>query len=127
MIVAKHGLLAAARLRKQVDGIRRVVIARTDGIALYDDVPLEQRDGAAALTAAVLGLADTSSASLDLDEVQFTFTMGAHGSLFVVPVDHQHLLAIVAEAGVDTVALASAAQSEIAVLRRLAGPAMAVS
>ncbi|MDN4474176.1 roadblock/LC7 domain-containing protein [Demequina zhanjiangensis] len=127
MIVAKHGLLAAARLRKQVDGIRRVVIARTDGIALYDDVPLEQRDGAAALTAAVLGLADTSSASLDLDEVQFTFTMGAQGSLFVVPVDHQHLLAIVAEAGVDTVALASAAQSEIAVLRRLAGPAMAVS
>ncbi len=127
MIVAKHGLLAAARLRKQVEGIRRVVIARTDGIAMYDDVPLEQRDGAAALTAAVLGLADTSSNAMDLDDIRFTFTMGADGCLFVVPVDDAHLLAIVAEAWVDTVALAAAAQTEIASLRRLSGPMMAAT
>ena len=49
MILAKHGLLAGARLRQNVDEVRRVIVARTDGIALYDDVPLEKRDGAAAL------------------------------------------------------------------------------
>ncbi len=125
MIVPKHGLLCAARLRKQVAGVRRVIIARTDGIALYDDVPLEQRDGAAALTATVLGLAETASTSLDLSKVHFSVTMSADGCLFVYPIDEGHLLAITADVHVDAGALGAAAHAEAQALRRLSSSAMA--
>lgn len=125
MILAKHGLLAGARLRQDVDEVRRVIVARTDGIALYDDVPLEQRDGAAALTATVLGLAAASSASLELDSVHFTATVSADGCLFVYPIDATHLLAVVTGPRVDTGALGEAALREVDAMRKLSGSPVA--
>ncbi len=125
MIVPKHGLLCAARLRRQVPGVTRVIIARTDGIALYDDVPLEQRDGGAALTAAVLGLGETASSSLDLGVLQFGITMSSERCLVVYPIDGAHLLAIIAQVDVDLGALGAAGHHEVETLRSLSGVSMA--
>lgn len=127
MIIAKHGLLAAARLRKVVPGVQRVIVARTDGIAMYDDVPLEARDGGAALTAAVVGLAATSTRAFGLGAAGVASVRGERGTLVVAPVDGGHLLAILIE-GVEDASVAEASgavRDEAERLRALSGLAVA--
>ncbi|WP_084077751.1 hypothetical protein [Demequina sp. NBRC 110057] len=121
MIVAKHGLLAAARVRQELPGTRRVIVARADGIALYDDVPLEQRDGAAALTAAVNGLAATAATSFDLGMAGASITIAEGGALVVCPIDAGHLLAILTDAEADLLRAATLAGQEAERLRVLSG------
>ncbi|WP_062072387.1 roadblock/LC7 domain-containing protein [Demequina sediminicola] len=101
MILEKHGMMSAARLKKCIPGTQRVIIARTDGLALYDDVQFAARDGAAALTAATLGLAATATNGFGLGAAEVSVLRGELGTLVVAPVDAGHLLALVVEPTVD--------------------------
>lgn len=121
MIIHKHGLLAGARLRQLVPGILRVIIARTDGIPLYDDVPLKERDGGAALTAAILGLAATATAAFGLGAARASITAGEGGSIVLAPVDAGHVLAILMDAEADPIAGGDAVVDEAERLRVLSG------
>ncbi|WP_084105405.1 roadblock/LC7 domain-containing protein [Demequina sp. NBRC 110056] len=124
MIVPKHGLLAGAQLKRAVPQITRVIIARTDGIALYDDVSLAARDGGAALTAALVGLAATVTRGFGMGAAESATVRGEHGLLVVAPVDAAHLLAAVVDPGpdgVDEAAVAAAVRVQAERLRVLSG------
>ncbi|WP_084038080.1 roadblock/LC7 domain-containing protein [Demequina sp. NBRC 110053] len=123
MIIPKHGLLVGARLRKDLTGLSRLIIARTDGIALYDDVPLRERDGGAALTAAMLGLAATATAAFGLGAARVSTTVGEDGVVVLAPVDAGHVLAILLDAGADVASAAEAVMREAERLRVLSGMA----
>ncbi|WP_061962492.1 roadblock/LC7 domain-containing protein [Demequina flava] len=128
MIIPKHGLLVAARLKRSVTGIERVIISRTDGIALYDDVPLAARDGAAALTAATVGLAATATSSFALGAARLAVLEGEAGSLVIAPVDAGHLLAVVLGADVPVGdAVREVVQRESEWLRSMSGMARVAS
>ncbi|WP_084102704.1 hypothetical protein [Demequina sp. NBRC 110051] len=125
MIVPKHGLISAARLRQSLAGVRRVIIARADGIALYDDVPLAERDGGAALTAAVNGLAATVATSFTLGVAGANITLAEQGALVVCLIDAGHLLAILVDAQTDLTAALRAAGAEAEHLRALSNTRIA--
>lgn len=123
MIIPKHGLLTAARLRQKVRGVTRVIIARTDGIALYDDVPLKERDGGAALTAAILGLAATATSAFGLGAARASLTVGETGTVVLAPVDAGHVLAMLMDADADPIAGGDAVLEEAERLRTISGMA----
>lgn len=127
MIVHQHGQLAAVRLRSQVSGVTRVIVARTDGIAMYDDVAFEARDGGAALTAAILGLAATSSSSFGLGMLDISVTVGDRGMLLVTQIDAGHVLGVLLEADADLGAATEVALDQAAWLRSRARPDQAAA
>ncbi len=127
MIVPKHGMLASARLRNEVAGVRRVMLSRSDGLAMYDDAKLGERDSGAALTATIQGIAQGSAKTLALGSVLFTVTMCDAGCVFVYPVDSAHLLAVVTDPKVDTGRLGDVVHSLLENLGTNSLPAKATS
>ncbi|WP_062072394.1 roadblock/LC7 domain-containing protein [Demequina sediminicola] len=125
MIVAKHGMLVAARVKQALPGVERVIVARTDGIALYDDVPLAARDGAAAVTAATVGLAATATASFGMGAARLAVIHGESGALAMAPIDSGHLLAVVvdADSGYSDDQIARVVRAEAEWLRSFSGMA----
>lgn len=123
MIIPKHGLLAGARLRQELRGVTRVIVARTDGIALHDDVPLAARDGGAALTAAMLGLAATATAAFGLGAARASMTVGEEGTIVFAAVDAGHVLAVILDPDGDPLAAGDAVLREAERLRALSGMA----
>lgn len=101
MIVQKHGMLASARVKQSLPAATRVIVARTDGIALYDDESLAARDGAAALTAATLGVAVTTTVGFALGATDIAVLKAEAGHLVVAPVDGNYLLAVVLDKDAD--------------------------
>ncbi|WP_432494451.1 roadblock/LC7 domain-containing protein [Kineococcus gypseus] len=94
MIVKYHATRVTAALRRDVEGVRRVLIARTDGLAFHDDGPEADHASAAAVVAAVLGLAQRAAAAHVLGGLRSTTVRGADGTLVVYPVDQSHVLAV---------------------------------
>ncbi|WP_432495798.1 roadblock/LC7 domain-containing protein [Kineococcus auxinigenes] len=105
MIVKYHAARAGTVLRRGVEGVRRVLIARTDGLAFHDDGPEADHAGAAAVVAAVLGLAQRAAAANVLGELRCTTVRGADGNLVVYAVDHAHVLAVFTEPTANLVLL----------------------
>ncbi|WP_432546192.1 roadblock/LC7 domain-containing protein [Kineococcus sp. SYSU DK004] len=105
MIVKQHALRVSAALRREIDGVRRVVIARTDGLAFADDGPEHDHEATAAITATVLGIAQRAAASSGLGDFRTTTVRGADGCLVVHAVDSTHLLAVVTDPMVNLVLL----------------------
>lgn len=128
MIIPKHGLLVAARLKRAVPGVARVIIARTDGIALYDDVPLQARDSAAAVTAATVGLAATATSSFGLGASRLTVLEGESGGVIIAAVDAGHVLSVVLDdEGLASAGVRDVIQRESEWLRSMSGMARAAS
>lgn len=125
MIIPKHGLFTAARLRQNLRGVTRVIIARTDGIPLYDDVPLRERDGGAALTAAILGLGATATAAFGFGAARASITVGETGTIVLAPIDAGHVLAILMDADADPIAGGDGVLAEAERLRALSGMTLA--
>lgn len=115
MIVRQHALGVAASLRNEIPGIRRVLIARTDGLPFYDDGDASQHDSSAAVVATVLGIAQQSGMAFGLDGLEMTTVRGHAGSMVVYAIDDHHLLAVVTEPKVNLVLL------DRVVLRLIAG------
>ncbi|WP_062211732.1 roadblock/LC7 domain-containing protein [Demequina oxidasica] len=110
MIIPKQGLLASARLRRAVPGVHRVLIARTEGLPVYDDVPLAQRDAGAAMTATLVGLANSVAMTLTASSLRSAVVNTESDSLLVVPIDAGHLIAALASQGTDLTLLTREAE-----------------
>nr|WP_218885344.1 roadblock/LC7 domain-containing protein [Kineococcus aurantiacus] len=96
---------AGGALRRDIDGVRRVLVARTDGLAFHDDGPERDHESAAAIVATVLGVAQRASADHALGPFVQTTVKGADGSLVVYGIGTTHILAVVADPGVNLVLL----------------------
>ena len=105
MIVRQHALGVAASLRTEIPGIRRVLIARTDGLPFYDDGDPTLHDSSAAVVATVLGIAQQSGMAFGLDGLEMTTVRGRSGSMVVYAIDDHHLLAVVTDPKVNLVLL----------------------
>ncbi|WP_432511120.1 roadblock/LC7 domain-containing protein [Kineococcus sp. SYSU DK001] len=105
MIVKQHALRVSGALKRDVDGVRRVLIARTDGLAFHDDGPERDHESAAAIVATVLGIAQRATAAGGLGPFQVSTVRGADGCLVVYGIGSTHILAVVTEPRVNLVLL----------------------
>ncbi|WP_062517395.1 roadblock/LC7 domain-containing protein [Demequina gelatinilytica] len=113
MIIPKHGLMASAQIRRAVPGVARVLLARTDGIAVYDDATLAERETGAAVAATLVGLAGSVTAAFHLGALDSVAIRTDGGVLVVQPIDAAHVLAVVASHDVDLAALRVAAETAV--------------
>ena len=105
MIVKYHAARVTTALHRDVEGVRRVLLARTDGLAFHDDGPEADHAGTAAVVAAVLGLAQRAAAANVLGDLRGTTVRGTDGNLVVYPVDQSHVLAVITEPTANLVLL----------------------
>lgn len=105
MIVKQHVLRVSGALKRDVEGVRRVLIARTDGLAFHDDGPENDHESAAAIVATVLGIAERAAAANALGPFQVSTVRGADGCLVVYAVGGTHILAVVTDPRVNLVLL----------------------
>lgn len=119
MIVPKHGLLAAATLRNRVPELARVILARADGLPMYDDVSLAERDAGAAVTATILGLAGSAGVALGLGQEQAIVLSFEDGVLVLRSIAGRYVLAVVAPHQSDLRAVSEAVEDQARVLAAL--------
>ncbi|MEZ0492934.1 roadblock/LC7 domain-containing protein [Kineococcus sp. TBRC 1896] len=105
MIVKQHALRVSGALKRDIDGVRRVLVARTDGLAFHDDGPERDHESAAAIVATVLGIAQRAAAANALGGFVQTTVKGADGCLVVYGVNDGHVLAVVTDPSVNLVLL----------------------
>ncbi|WP_062517394.1 roadblock/LC7 domain-containing protein [Demequina gelatinilytica] len=85
----------------RVAEVSRVIVAGRDGLPLFDELALAERDHAAAATAAALGVAALVSEALRLGAPHGAIVEGEDAVVVVRPLDCGFALAAVADAGVD--------------------------
>ncbi|WP_432540413.1 roadblock/LC7 domain-containing protein [Kineococcus sp. SYSU DK002] len=105
MIVKQHALRVSGALKRDIDGVRRVLVARTDGLAFHDDGPERDHESAAAIVATVLGIAQRAASAGALGEFVQTTVKGTDGNLVVYGIGSTHILAVVADPSVNLVLL----------------------
>ncbi|PRY17886.1 roadblock/LC7 domain-containing protein [Kineococcus rhizosphaerae] len=105
MIVKQHAIRVSSALTRDIDGIRRVIVARTDGLAFHDDGPERDHETAAAIVATVLGIAQRAAAAHALGAFVQTTVKAADGSLVVYGIGTTHILAVVTDPSVNLVLL----------------------
>lgn len=93
MLLQQHGRIASAIIRKHVEQVERVLIARTDGIAFYDDQALGTRESAAAVISSMLALDRGATQMFELGNVPESIVRGGDGTLVVQPFDSLHVIA----------------------------------
>lgn len=94
MLLLQHGRIASAIIRKHVQQVERVLIARTDGIAFYDDLALGTRESAAAVISTMLGLDKGATQMFELGSLRESIVRGRDGTLVVQPLDSLHVIAV---------------------------------
>ncbi|ABS04505.1 roadblock/LC7 domain-containing protein [Kineococcus radiotolerans] len=105
MIVKQHAIRAGTTLRRDIPGVQRVLVARTDGLAFHDDGPERDHESTAAVVATVLGIAQRAAADNALGPFLLTTVKGADGCLAVYAVGATHVLAVVTDPSVNLVLL----------------------
>jgi predicted regulator of Ras-like GTPase activity (Roadblock/LC7/MglB family) len=105
VIVKQHAIRVSGALKRDIPGVQRVLIARTDGLAFHDDGPERQHEATAAVVATVLGIAQRAAADNALGQFQLTTVKGSDGCLVVYAVNTTHVLAVVADPSVNLVLL----------------------
>lgn len=109
MLVRHHATRVSATLRKEIVGVRRVMIARRDGLAFHDDASQgESTDAevaAAAVAAALLGIAEHVSSTSEHGGLQCTIVRSDAGCLVVYGAGPEHVLGIYTEPTVNLILL----------------------
>jgi predicted regulator of Ras-like GTPase activity (Roadblock/LC7/MglB family) len=110
MLVDVHARRVAATLRREIPGVRRVLVARTDGLPFHDEViddgaPAADPEAAAAVVAALLGLAEHVSATSRHGELGCAIVRSDDGCLVVYRAGTGHALAIYAAPTINLVLL----------------------
>ena len=116
MLVRQHAMHLSAAIRHAIDGVTRVVVARTDGVAFHDDGPEEDRENAADLAAAVLDLGRVAGRAYGLGGPVATTLRGPEGCLVTYEVDGLHVLGVVTEPTVNLVLLDRVVRRELLVV-----------
>lgn len=110
MLVKHHTMSVATTLRREIAGITRVLVARTDGLSFHDDASDGDEGPAAVAAATVLAVAHESGNVFGLGQTQVSVVRGSEGCCVVYPIDDRHLLGILTEPSVNLVLLDRIAQ-----------------
>ena len=110
MLVDVHAKRVAATLRREIPGVRRVLLARTDGLPFHDEVidpgvPVTDAEAASAVVAAMLGIAEHVSSTSRHGELGSAIVRSEEGCLIVYRAGPGHALAIFAGPAVNLVLL----------------------
>lgn len=110
MLVDVHAKRVAATLRREIPGIRRVLLARTDGLPFHDEIidptaPNSDQEAASAVVAAMLGIAEHVSSTSRHGELGSAMVRSEQGCLVVYRAGPGHVLAIFAEPNVNLMLL----------------------
>lgn len=105
MIVKQHAMRVSGALKRDIPGLRRILVARTDGLAFHDDGPERDHESAAAIVATVLGIAQRAADANVLGPFQSTTVKGTDGALVVYAITTSHILAVVTDPSVNLVLL----------------------
>ncbi|MGI4895982.1 MAG: roadblock/LC7 domain-containing protein [Janthinobacterium lividum] len=105
MIVKHHATRVMASLKRDIPGLRRILIARSDGLVFQDNGPERDHEAAAAIVSTVLGIAQRAAEANTLGGFQQTTVKATDGCLVVYAIDQTHVLAVVAEPSVNLVLL----------------------
>ena len=105
MIVKQHAMRVSGALKRDIPGLRRILVARTDGLAFHDDGPERDHESAAAIVATVLGIAQRAAEANVLGPFQSTTVKGTDGCLVVYAISTSHILAVVTDPSVNLVLL----------------------
>ena len=100
MILREAAAEVAAALHRLPE-VRRVVVAGRDGLPLFDELALADRDHAAAATATALGVAAVVADTLRLGTARGSIVMGEDAVVVIRPLACGFALAAVADATVD--------------------------
>jgi uncharacterized protein len=105
-----HAKRVALTLRREIPGVRRVLLARTDGLPFHDEVidrdaPATDAESASAVVAAMLGLAEHVSSTSRHGELGSAIVRSEDGCLVVYRASGGHVLSIFAGPTVNLVLL----------------------
>lgn len=100
-MIARETVAPVARELREVAGVTRVLLARRDGLPLYDDLALAARDHAAAATASALGLGDLICEGVRLGALEGGAIFGGDGVLVYRPLESAYVLVVIADVAVD--------------------------
>jgi len=81
------------------EGVERVIVARTDGVAVVDDGVLDDRERAAASAASLAGIVDLAARSLGVDDTQGAVIYGHDRQVITRRIDDRLLLVVLARVG----------------------------
>lgn len=94
-------LAELGRLRRRLPGLLGCVVATIDGMLLAHDLPGQEPDGVAALSAAHLGLAQRFADTVGHGALRETVVVGERGNLTTYAAGDRGLLAVLTEAEVN--------------------------
>ncbi|KQR08503.1 roadblock/LC7 domain-containing protein [Cellulomonas sp. Leaf334] len=109
MIVRQHALQIAASVRRDLDGIRRVSVVRTDGRPFFDDPgddPAgEGPDAVAAAVAGTVSYARRTGTALATGSIDAITVRGREATVVAQPLDDLHVLVVTCAPDVNLVLL----------------------
>lgn len=100
-------------LRDGVVGITDTALASRDGLIIRADTDDIDPDNLAALASACQGLAQRMAAEVDRGPLREAVTRSSGGCIAIYPVGNVALLAVVGDAGLDTVRLLRESRSTV--------------
>lgn len=90
--------MSVAKALGSVPGVRRVLVCNRDGIAIYDDLALEQREQAAASSATLMGVAAAVSQTLHLGHTEGAIVMGRDATVIARALEAPAVLVAIVDA-----------------------------
>ena len=109
MIVRQHALQIAASVRRDMDGIHRVSVVRTDGRPFFDDpgegTAGEDADVVAASVAGMVSYARRSGTALATGAIDAITVRGREATVVAQPLDDLHVLVVTCAPDVNLVLL----------------------
>ncbi|WP_421743098.1 roadblock/LC7 domain-containing protein [Cellulomonas sp.] len=107
MIVRQHALQIAAVVRRDMEGIRRVSVVRTDGRPFFDDPgdTGEDSEAVAAAVAATVSYARRTGTALATGAIDALTIRGREATVVAQPLDDLHVLVVTCGPDVNLVLL----------------------
>ena len=105
MIVRFHAQKLSNALHRDFALVRRVLLARTDGLLFFDDKELSDGHAAAAVAAAMLGLGQHVSQTHQHGDLKSAIVRSAEGAMIVYAAGTDHVLAIYADPDINLILL----------------------
>ncbi|MDN4482507.1 roadblock/LC7 domain-containing protein [Demequina lignilytica] len=100
-MILRDAAVEVARALHRLPEVTRVIVAGRDGLPLFDELTLADRDHGAAATATALGVAAVVADTLGLGPSQGSIVMGEDAVAVIRPLACGYSLAVVAHAATD--------------------------
>jgi predicted regulator of Ras-like GTPase activity (Roadblock/LC7/MglB family) len=118
VIVRFHAQKLSNALHRDFPLVRRVLLARTDGLLFFDDQEQEDGHAAAAVAAAMLGLGQHVSQTHQHGELQSAIVRSLDGAMIVYAAGNDHVLAIYSAPDINLILLDRVTRTLINELQR---------